>query len=50
MIQSIGEKEAGSLSQVCDLLLRIGADGYEKEGPKYLQRSIARSKSSDKQG
>jgi len=27
-----------------------GADSYEKEGAKYLQRSITRSKSSDKQG
>ena len=49
-IQAIAEKEARSLSQVCELLLRIGADSYEKEGAKYLQRSITRSKSSDKQG
>jgi hypothetical protein len=34
----LAKQEARSLSQICEMLLRIGADEYEKEGPKYLQK------------
>jgi hypothetical protein len=30
--------EARSLSQICEILLRIGVDKYNKDGHKYLQR------------
>lgn len=36
----IAERETRSMSQTCELLLTIGADAYEKEGSKYLQRRI----------
>lgn len=40
----IADREARSLSQICELLLTIGADTYESEGSKYLQRHIAPKK------
>jgi hypothetical protein len=41
----IADREARSISQTCELLLTIGADGYEKEGSKYLHRHMAAKKS-----
>jgi hypothetical protein len=43
-LHSVAEREARSISQVCEMLLRIGVDSYEAEGPKYLQRFLGRSK------
>ena len=40
----IANREARSMSQVCELLLTIGANGYEREGSKYLQRLMAAKK------
>jgi hypothetical protein len=40
----IAEREARSMSQICELLLTIGADAYEKEGSKYLQRYMTTKK------
>ena len=37
----IAKHEARSLSQICELLLRIGVDEYDKDGHKYLQRVLA---------
>jgi hypothetical protein len=33
------KQEARSLSQICEMLLRIGVDEYDKEGHKYLQKT-----------
>ncbi len=43
-LQEVAKREARSLSQVCEILLRLGVDGYEKEGPKYVQRLLSREK------
>ena len=39
-LQEIAKHEARSVSQVCEMLLRLGVDDYEKKGPKYLQRLL----------
>ena len=44
----IAKKEERSLAQVCELLLRGGIHEYEKEGPRYLHRLVARPKERDK--
>jgi len=43
----LAKQEARSLSQICELLLKIGVDEYEKEGPKYLQKVLASTPSGD---
>jgi len=43
-LEGIGDAEARSVSQVCELLLRKGVDAYKNEGAKYLQRSLSRQK------
>lgn len=40
-LQRIADREARSMSQICELLITIGADAYEREGSKYLHRHIA---------
>ena len=44
----LAKQEARSLSQICEMLLRIGADEYDKDGHKYLQKVLA-SKSEKEQ-
>ena len=36
----VAKQEARSLSQVCEMLLKIGVDGYDKDGHKYLQKLL----------
>ena len=43
-LQEVGRSEARSLSQICEMLLRLGVEAYEKEGPKFLQRFLSRQK------
>jgi hypothetical protein len=43
-IQEIANSEARSLSQVCELLLSEGVEAYKKEGPKFMQRLVAKQK------
>jgi hypothetical protein len=40
-LQRIAEQEARSISQVCEMLLELGADAYAKEGGKYLDRFMS---------
>jgi len=40
----IAKKEGRSLAQVCELLLRGGIHEYERDGSKYLQRCVPRSR------
>jgi predicted DNA-binding protein len=42
-LQNIAKKEGRSLAQVCELLLIGGILEYEKTGPDYLRRLLARS-------
>jgi hypothetical protein len=41
----VAKQEARSLSQICELLLLIGVDSYDKEGQKYLQKGPILSRS-----
>lgn len=43
----LAKQEARSLSQICELLLKIGVDEYEKEGHKYLQKILLSTRSGD---
>ena len=43
-IQGIADSEARSISQVCELLLSDGVQAYKNEGPKFMQRLVARQK------
>jgi hypothetical protein len=45
-LQQIAESEARSVSQLCEILLKLGVESYRKEGPKYLQRFLSRRKES----
>jgi hypothetical protein len=36
----LAKQEGRSLSQVCEMLLKIGVDEYDKEGHKYLQKIL----------
>jgi hypothetical protein len=36
----LAKQEDRSLSQVCEMLLKIGVDEYDKEGHKYLQKIL----------
>ena len=43
-IQGIAHGEARSISQVCELLPVEGVQAYKKEGPKFIQRLVAKQK------
>jgi len=43
-LQELAEGEARSLSQICEMMLMLGVEGYEKDGPKYFQRLLVRHK------
>jgi len=45
-LEEIAEAEERSVSQICEMLLRKGLDGYRKEGSKYLRHYLARQKKS----
>jgi hypothetical protein len=42
-LQQIANQEARSLSQICEILLTIGTEAYDREGAKYLQRYVGKS-------
>jgi len=44
-IHGIADSEARSVSQICELLLSEGVQTYRKEGPKFMQRLVAKQKS-----
>ena len=43
-LQQIANREARSISQICELLLSIGVEAYGREGSKYLVRFLEREK------
>jgi hypothetical protein len=47
-LSQIARKEGRSVAQVCELFLRGGISEYEKEGPAYVHRLLARSKDKNK--
>jgi len=46
-LQELAKREARSISQVCEILLRLGVHAYEKEGPRYFQRLLSRQSEKD---
>jgi hypothetical protein len=46
-LQQIADKEARSMSQICEILLRIGAEQYKKQGARFLQRYLDRRRSAE---
>ena len=43
-IQQIADEEQRTITQVCEMLLHEGVEAYKKEGPKYIQRLVAKQK------
>ena len=43
-IEQIAHSEERSISQICELFLRGGIEAYRKDGPRYLQRLLAKQK------
>jgi hypothetical protein len=39
-LQQIANREARSISQICEILLTIGTEAYGREGSKYLERYL----------
>jgi predicted transcriptional regulator len=42
-LSKVARQESRSLSQICEMLLKIGVDDYDKEGHKYLQKVLISS-------
>jgi hypothetical protein len=43
-LQRIADDEQRALSQVCKMLMYEGIEAYKKEGPKFIQRLVAKQK------
>jgi predicted transcriptional regulator len=43
-LQRIADDEQRALSQVCEMFLYEGVEGSKKEGPKFIQRLVAKQK------
>jgi hypothetical protein len=43
-IQRIADEEQRTITQVCEMLLYEGVEGYKKEGSKFMQRLVAKQK------
>lgn len=47
-IQRIADEEQRTITQVCEMLLNEGVEAYKKEGPKFIQRLVAKQKAKAK--
>ena len=43
-VQQIADEEQRTITQICEMLLREGVEAYKKEGPKFIQRLVAKQK------
>ena len=43
-IRRIANEEQRTITQVCEMLLNEGVEAYKKEGPKFMQRLVAKQK------
>ena len=43
-IERIADDEQRTITQVCEMLLNEGVEAYKKEGPKLMQRLVAKQK------
>ena len=46
-LQRLSKQESRSLSQICELLLRIGVEEYDRDGQRYWQKVLANSREDD---
>jgi hypothetical protein len=47
-LQRIADDEQRAMSQVCEMVLYEGVEAYKKEGPKFIQRLVAKQKARGK--
>ena len=43
-VQRIANEEQRTITQICEMLLNEGVEAYKKEGPKFMQRLVAKQK------
>ena len=43
-LHSLARREGRTLSQICEIFVAGGLEAYRSEGPRYLQRLLARQK------
>lgn len=43
-VQRIADEEQRTITQICEMLLYEGVESYKKEGPKFIQRLVAKQK------
>ena len=46
-LREVAKREGRTLSQICEIFVAGGLEGYKKEGSKYLQRFLSRQKKED---
>jgi hypothetical protein len=46
-LMRLAKQESRSVSQICEMLLRLALDEYDKEGHKYLQKSLLSGRTED---
>jgi hypothetical protein len=47
-LQELADEEQRTVSQVCEMFLYEGLQGYKKDGPKFMQRLVAKQKARGK--
>jgi predicted transcriptional regulator len=48
-LSKLARQESRSVSQICEMLLKIGVDEYDREGHKYLQKILISGSSGDQE-
>lgn len=43
-MQRIADEEQRTITQICEMLLYEGVEGYKNEGPRLIQRLVAKQK------
>jgi hypothetical protein len=43
-LTQIAKVEARSVSQVCEILLKVGVDAYKRDGASYIQKFLSKSR------
>ena len=43
-IQPIADEEQRTITQICEMPLYEGVEAYQKDGPKFIQRLVAKQK------
>lgn len=43
-IQQIADQEQRTITQICEMFLQHGVEGYTKDGAKFIQRLVAKRK------